>query len=147
MNDLFSPAASFGVVGSSILVSMVGYKAFATPALLADPSRRDWLHAFAAAVLSTAAIVVVLLASATSGGRLSTGLGAALVAQVVVVAAVYRSLVAGVALVVLTQLVALALGITMLLHPLAPTVLVTLWAGWLHQRDAPLTQRRSFLDR
>jgi hypothetical protein len=144
VNDLFSPAGSFGVVGLSILVSMVGYKAFASPALLADPARRDWLHAFAAAVLSTAAIAVVLLAATLGGGSLLSALGTALLAQVVIVGTVYRSVVAGVVLVMASQLVGVVLAIAVLVHPVAPAVFVTAWGFWLLERDRVPRAHRPF---
>ena len=135
MTDLFSPTGSVGVVSASILVSTLAHKAFATPALLFDPERRDWFHAFAAAVLSTAATIVVLLTSVYGSGDLLSGLGAALVVNVVIVGLVYRSLTAGVALVIGVNAATFALAITVIVDPLAPAVLMILWGLWLLERD------------
>jgi len=136
--DLFSPGASFAIVGAAILGATIGYKAFATPALLADPTRRDWLHAFAAAVLSTFAVLIVLITAAIGDigdGNLLTAFGAALVSQVVVVGAVYRSVLAGLVLVVGAQLASVVLAISLLLHPLILAVALTAWGFWLLDRD------------
>jgi len=71
-------------------------------------------------------------------------LGAALAAQVVVVAMVYRSPVAGLVLVVGAQLASAVLAIGLLLHPLAPAVALTAWGLWLLEQDRGERSRAGF---